>query len=121
MRTYTKEQIKDILESHKLWLEGKSGNRTDLSYADLRGADLRGTSGNMDQLKSIFIDQYQIAYTSEVLQIGCKRYKINDWFGFNDKKIIDMDGKRALRFWRKYKELIKMTIELSPANPTKKG
>ena len=75
----------------------------------------------MDQLKSIFIDQYQITYTSEVLQIGCERYKINDWFGFNDKKIIYMDGKRALRFWRKYKELIKMTIELSPANPTKKG
>ncbi len=30
-----------------------------------------------------------------------------------------MDGKTALKFWRNYKELIKMTIELSPANSTK--
>ena len=37
-----KEELKDILEKHKAWLEGKSyGERADLSGADLRWADLR--------------------------------------------------------------------------------
>jgi len=30
-----------------------------------------------------------------------------------------MDGKTALKFWRKYKDWIFQTIELCPANPTK--
>jgi hypothetical protein len=38
------EELKTILEQHKLWLNsnGKEGKRADLSSADLRGADLRG-------------------------------------------------------------------------------
>lgn len=40
-------ELKEILDAHKLWLEGKGGKRAnlrdfDLSYADLRDADLRG-------------------------------------------------------------------------------
>jgi uncharacterized protein YjbI with pentapeptide repeats len=179
MKKYTKEELNEILENHKLWLNGDGGSRADLSganlrgaklsYSDLRGADLRysnlrgadlsganlrhsdlrdtdlrysdlsgadlrysdlsgadlsdtdlsGAVGNMDQLKSIFIETYPIIYTSETLQIGCQKHKIEDWWNFDDEKIISMDGKTALKFWRKYKDFIKMTIELSPANPTK--
>lgn len=40
-------ELKETLDAHKLWLEGKGGKRAnlrdfDLSYASLRGADLRG-------------------------------------------------------------------------------
>ena len=35
-------ELKKILDEHKLWLEGMGGQRADLSWADLRGADLRG-------------------------------------------------------------------------------
>ena len=101
----------------------------DLRYANLRDADMRdadlsyanlsGTSGNMSELKSIFIETYPVTYTSEILQIGCQKHKIEDWWEFDDEKIISMDGKKALKFWRKCKGFIKTAIELSPANPTK--
>ena len=41
MKTYTKEELKEILKLHTLWLENDlSGKRADLSYADLRSANL---------------------------------------------------------------------------------
>jgi hypothetical protein len=93
-----------------------------LSCADLRGADLRGANlsdaiGDMLKIKSIQIESYAITYTSEILQIGCQRHDIADWWSFSDKEIIKMDGKRALKLWRKFKDHIKATIELSPAEP----
>ena len=37
----TYEQLKEILEKHKIWIEGgEGGSRADLSYADLSYADL---------------------------------------------------------------------------------
>ena len=38
----SEQELKNILEKHKLCLEGKGGERADLSGADLRGAYLRG-------------------------------------------------------------------------------
>ena len=51
MRTFTKEQLKEILAKHKAWLNNEDGGEranlrsanlrsADLSYADLRSADL---------------------------------------------------------------------------------
>jgi hypothetical protein len=44
-----KETLQKILDSHKLWLEGKGGDKADLRHADLHranlvGADLRGAN-----------------------------------------------------------------------------
>jgi hypothetical protein len=36
-----KDELKSILEQHKLWLDGKGDKRADLQGADLQGADLR--------------------------------------------------------------------------------
>ena len=42
MKTFTKEELKDILEKHKKWLnKEKDGVRADLRSADLRSANLR--------------------------------------------------------------------------------
>ena len=130
-----KEDLIVILENHKKWLYGEdAGNYANLRDANLRdanlrGADLRdadlcgaaiwGASGNLKHLKSIFLDTYQITYTSEVLQIGCQRHPIAEWWGFDDDKIRDMDGERALQWWIKYKPLLQQIISLSPAEPTK--
>ena len=37
-----RKEILEVLEGHKLWLEGKGGKRADLRGADLRRAELRG-------------------------------------------------------------------------------
>jgi hypothetical protein len=93
----------------------------DLRDANLCGANLRGATGNMSELKSIFLELWPITYTHDVMQIGCQRHAIEDWFSFSDDKITQMDS-RALEWWSKYKPLIKQIIELSPATkPTIKS
>ena len=43
MKTYTKDELKIVLEKHEKWLKGlDGGERADLSGADLSGANLSG-------------------------------------------------------------------------------
>ena len=98
-------------------LSGANLYGADLSRANLSCADLYGATGNLQQIKSLFFDRWPVTYTAEVLQIGCKRHPINDWFTFDNDRIKAMDG-CALEWWSKYRDLIKQTIELSPAEPT---
>ena len=92
-------------------------SRAYLSGADLSGADLRGTVGNMKEIKSMQLNTYPVTWTADRLQIGCKNYKIADWFDFDDDAIAAMDN-GALDWWRQYKDFIRAAIELSPATPT---
>jgi len=41
MITYTKEELKEIINDHQKWLAGTGGNRADLSGANLSDADLK--------------------------------------------------------------------------------
>ncbi len=42
MKTYTDEELREILRKHRLWRDGDpAGERADLQRADLRGADLQ--------------------------------------------------------------------------------
>ena len=100
-------------------LNGANLSGANLSGANLSGADLYGAWGNRNQIKSIFASEdYPIVYTSGYLQIGCERHEISKWWTFNDRRILEMDGKRALEFWNKWKPVIKHVIEFSPASPT---
>jgi hypothetical protein len=36
---------------------------------------------------------------------------IEDWFGFDNKKIAEMDGGRALRFWKQWEKPLKTICE----------
>jgi hypothetical protein len=68
---------------------------------------------------SLFIsEKYPITYTSEVLQIGCERHQIKEWWSFGDERILKMDGKTAFKFWLEHKDIIKSVIEACPAKPT---
>ena len=104
-------------------LSGSNLSRTDLSGINLSGAnlsdtDLFGVRGNNRNIMTIHCDTYDIAYTDKVLQIGCQRHAIKDWWKFDDSVIADMDGKTALK-WRKiWKPIIETIIKFSPATPT---
>ena len=39
-------KLKEILEQHRLWVDGKGGRRANLGYADFTGADLNGANLN---------------------------------------------------------------------------
>lgn len=118
-------QLNNIIGLHGKWLRAEEdGARADLREADLRGANLYEANlyeaaGDRNYVKSLFVsDGYPITYTAEVLQIGCQRHPIADWWGFDDRQIAEMDGKTALKFWREWKDTIRAIIEKSPAAPT---
>ena len=69
-------------------------------------------SGNLKEIKTIKIETYDISYTQDVLQIGCKRYSINTWKSFEDEEVARFD-ENALEFWKKWKVFIFTAIELS--------
>ena len=84
----------------------------DLSGANLRGAIMWSTIGNGRELKSIHCGTYDIAFTRDVMQIGCKRFLVADWFSFDDKAIASMDV-GALDFWRVWKPILQQIVEAS--------
>jgi hypothetical protein len=54
---------------------------------------------------------YYITITKTNMCIGCEGHSIEDWKSFTDDRILKMDGKRALVFWRRYKKLLFTIID----------
>ena len=105
------------LRGANLW--GADLRGANLREVNLQDANLRDCTGNRAEVKSLsVITVYPITYTADMLQIGCERHLISEWAQFDDDRIMRMDGSDAMRFWRKWKDYIFMTIEKSPAKPT---
>ena len=100
-------------------LRGADLDGANLGGADLGGAYLGGVCGLNDWIKCIQVEDWPISYTSEVMQIGCQRHPLDGWRNFSDAEIRAMDGRRALNFWHKWREVIFRIIEMAPAQPTK--
>jgi hypothetical protein len=98
-------------------LRGANLWRANLSGDDLVGANLVGATGNSIHVISLQTSKYPIAYTSDIIQIGCKRYTIDEWFSFSDSQITSMDS-GALGWWLKHRDWLRLSIELNPAQPT---
>lgn len=106
------------------WANLKRVNFTwaNLRNANLEGANLKGvclweTSGDGKYIKTIQITKYTVTYTPDFLQIGCEGYPIKDWFEFDNERISSMD-EGALKWWNEYKEYIKLSLKMNPAQPT---
>ena len=46
---------------------------------------------------------WAVTITDRHMQIGCERHLIEEWAEFDDRRILQMDGKEALTFWRSHK------------------
>jgi hypothetical protein len=79
---------------------------TYLRRADLSYADLWGCIGKNKEGVTFFTEFYTVNFTKDFLNIGCKTYSYEKWFGFTDDEIAEM-AIDALEFWNKYKENIK--------------
>ena len=55
--------------------------------------------------------KYNITIYENYMQIGCELHTIKDWYSYSDKKILSMEGRRGLKFWHKYKEMLKILCE----------
>ncbi|MGX8249529.1 hypothetical protein, partial [Escherichia coli] len=82
----------------------------------LYGADLL-CLGNMESIKTIQADIWQIGYTHDTMQIGCQRHLIDEWWKFSDEEISRMDS-QALAWWKVWKPILSKIIKVSPAEPT---
>ena len=89
-----------------------------LVRANLDGANLYGAAGNNRHVKTIQAGQYVVTYTDTIMQIGCQRHTIEEWFGFDNAKIAAMDGKAALKFWNAWKPILQQITAASPAEAT---
>ena len=49
------------------------------------------------------IFDYNITITDNHIRIECQQYLKSRWLEFTNKEILEMGGKRALKFWRLFK------------------
>lgn len=92
-------------------LSGADLRGADLRGADLRGADLRGASygENIPVTKpplQLLGLSYDIFIFDTHIKIGCELHSADEWRNFDDRRIAEMDGKKALEWWRAYKPLV---------------
>jgi hypothetical protein len=145
MRTFTKEELSAILESHSMWLENNSeGNRANLSYANLSYADLR--SANLSYADLSYADlrsanlsyadlrsanlRYAVGNMLEIKSIQCDLWPVtytntNISIGCQSHSIsewyaftddeIKIMDSKALEWWKVWKPIIQSIIEASPA------
>ena len=99
-------------------LSGANLRSADLRGTNLRNANLRTTIGNGIHIISLKAPTYEITYTSEVIQIGCERHSIKDWWSFSETEIDRMDEGTSLRWWGVWKSKLQKIIKRSPAKPT---
>ena len=64
-------------------------------------------SGNAKATKEVItfgnIFDYDITITDNHIKIGCQQYLKSRWLEFTNKEILEMDGKKALKFWGLFK------------------
>lgn len=82
-----------------------------LGDAYLGGADLRGDVKVEQQPIQIDALKYYIFIFDQHMKIDCKLHSLSDWWGFDDRRIIEMDGKQALEWWRKWKPILQAVCE----------
>ena len=120
MKKISQEELNKILELHKMWLNGEdSGISADLIGVNLRhtnliGADLRYCVGNNKEIKSLQLGTYDVAFTKNILCVGCQSHTLKEWKAFTDEEIAKIDD-NALEWWKKWKDtlitIIKKTYE----------
>ena len=117
-------------------LEKATQARANLAGANLAGADLAGAylagaylagaylaganlaRANLARAKwrdGVVISKppiqlYGLHWTVTILdahmQIGCELHSLTEWAEFDDARIVAMDGRDALRFWRDHKDAL---------------
>ena len=133
MKTYTPSELTEIIRKHHLYLEHeKGGERANLRYADLRFADLRyanlrsadlsyanlnsadlssadlryASAGNNIEVKTLQLGKYYTVISAYKVRVGCQSHTLEEWKGFDDRAILEMDGKDGLIWWKQWRDVI---------------
>ena len=82
-----------------------------LADANLAGANLAGAKWrNGIVITKRPVQVYGLLWAVTILdahmQIGCELHTLAEWSAFDDARIVQMDGREALRFWREHKDAL---------------
>ena len=81
-----------------------------LAGANLAGANLAGAKWRDVVIKNTPIQIFNLPYHVTILdahmQIGCELHTLKEWADFDDHRITKMEGIKAVRFWRQYKNVL---------------
>jgi len=87
-----------------------------LEGANLRGADYNGEKLEKEPIQILGL-KYFVFITLEQIKIGCELHKATEWKDFDDKRIIGMDEKKGLEWWKEHKDLILKVHEVHKLTP----
>ena len=102
-------------------LRGADLSGANLSEANMRGAILSDANlieANMRGAKwadGVFLTQapiqiygmhWPVTLLDTHMQIGCELHSLDDWEGFDNARIAEMEGRSALKFWKANKDAI---------------
>ena len=88
------------------YLSGAYLSDANLSDANLSGAKWRDgivTNKPPIQVSGLF---WFVTILDAHMQIGCELHSLAEWSAFDDRRIAEMDGREALRFWRESKDAL---------------
>jgi len=95
-------------------LRGSNLSGSDLSWSNLSGSNLSGSNLRGAKIRAGIVvnkiplqitgAEWDITIWDEHMQIGCEFHSLSEWFGFDDHRILEMDSKKALKFWRDWKK-----------------
>jgi hypothetical protein len=92
------------------YLRGADLTGADLMGAYLTGADLRGAKYKDIEITKTPIQILNLYYSVLIfenhMQIGCEFHTHKEWDKFDNRRIIEMDGKAAAEFWKEHKDLL---------------
>ena len=107
---HMRHALEKAVEAHAN-LRGANLRGANLRGANLRGADLRGASfgegvtAEQGVLQLIGL-RWDVIIFDAHMRIGCQMHPLSDWASFDDRRIAEMDGVHALRFWRQHKSAL---------------
>ena len=97
-------------------LAGANLTDASLTGADLAGANLAGAYlAGAKWRNGIVINKppiqlfglhWRVTILDSHMQIGCELHALADWAAYDDKRIAEMAGREALRFWRAHKDVL---------------
>lgn len=87
-------------------LEKATQSGVDLRDAYLRGASFgEGVTAEQGVLQLIGL-RWDVIIFDAHMRVGCQMHPLSDWASFDDRRISEMDGVHALRFWRQHKSAL---------------
>ena len=87
-------------------LEKATQSGADLRSANLSGASFgEGVTAEQGVLQLIGL-RWDVIIFDAHMRIGCQMHPLSDWASFDDRRIAEMDGVHALRFWRQHKSAL---------------